>query len=396
MSGWPSGKLGDSQVCILNPKKREVAKVPDDTLISFVPMVQVDDVSGVMDASNERPLGEVRKGYTYFAEGDVVFAKITPCMENGKSAIALNLRNGIGFGTTEFHVLRPGPLATAEWIHLFVRNSAFREEAKKNMHGAAGQQRVPVDFLRETEIPIPPLDEQCRIAARIEELTCPAVEVRKLQSQSTNSFESLLPSYLQRLTKKCVQTGWHFDRLGEKDIARIIMGQSPPGNSYNREERGIPLLNGPTEFGESHPSPVQWTTDSKRECMKGDILFCVRGSTTGRMNWADQTYSIGRGIAAIRATRKKMLPDFVYGMIHIQVNDILHKAEGGVFPNFNKGQLASLPIPVPPFSEQETFVHEMKALNNLQHEAASLQKEVDVELAQFQSALLAKAFRGEL
>lgn len=162
MSDWPLRKLGDDEVCLLNPKKREVAKVEDGTPVSFVPMARVDDVSGTMDVSEVKSIGEVRKGYTYFAEGDVVFAKITPCMENGKSAIARNLMNGIGFGTTEFHVLRSGQLSTPEWLHLFVRNSEFREEAKKNMHGAAGQQRVPVDFLREAAIPLPPVDEQRR------------------------------------------------------------------------------------------------------------------------------------------------------------------------------------------------------------------------------------------
>src|SRR5574340_467387 len=83
-------------------------------------------------------------------------------------------------------------------------------------------------------------------------------------------------------------------------IAEIIMGQSPPGETCNRSGKGLPLLNGPTEFGQSKPSPVQFTTDPRKRARLGDILFCVRGSTTGRMNWADQEYAIGRGIAAIR------------------------------------------------------------------------------------------------
>jgi type I restriction enzyme S subunit len=84
------------------------------------------------------------------------------------------------------------------------------------------------------------------------------------------------------------------------DIAEIVMGQSPSGDTCNERGIGIPLLNGPTEFGTKHPQPVQYTTDAKKIALSGDLLFCVRGSTTGRMNWADQQYAIGRGLAAIR------------------------------------------------------------------------------------------------
>ncbi len=195
---WPVYKLSDPEVCILNPRKSEVSSLSDETIVSFVPMAKVDDVSGLMDASSVRKIGEVRKGYTYFAEGDVVFAKITPCMENGKSAIARNLHNGIGFGTTEFHVLRPGPLVIPEWLHLFVRRDDFRQAAKKSMQGAAGQQRVPIDFLRQTNIPVPPLDEQRRIVARIEELTRRAEEAMQILHEIEEEIISFTPALLAR------------------------------------------------------------------------------------------------------------------------------------------------------------------------------------------------------
>jgi type I restriction enzyme S subunit len=195
---WTIYRLGDTKICTINPPKREISKVPDNTLVSFVPMAQVDEVSGTMNTSTERPLCEVRKGYTYFAESDVVFAKITPCMENGKSAIARNLKNGIGFGTTEFHVLRAGKLVIPEWLHLFVRRADFREAAKKNMHGAAGQQRVPVEFLKESEIPVPPLDEQRRIVARIEELTRRVEELQSILNGLNSEIARFTPALLAK------------------------------------------------------------------------------------------------------------------------------------------------------------------------------------------------------
>ena len=132
-------------------------------------------------------------------------------------------------------------------------------------------------------------------------------------------------------------------RLG--DIAEIVMGQSPPGKSCNEWGKGIPLLNGPTEFGSYHPTPVQFTTDARKVAMTGDILFCVRGSTTGRMNYADQQYAIGRGIAAIRHKTNSQLQPLIRGIIETQLSSLLQAATGSTFPNVSANQLSNLIIP---------------------------------------------------
>ena len=120
--GWTEATL--SELVELNPKHD--VKLPGDTLISFVPMSAVDDVDSVIKEHGSRPLAAVKKGYTHFAEEDVIFAKITPCMENGKAAIAPELVNGIGFGSTELHVLRPRPELLPEYLWLFLRQASFR------------------------------------------------------------------------------------------------------------------------------------------------------------------------------------------------------------------------------------------------------------------------------
>ncbi|MFZ5995511.1 MAG: restriction endonuclease subunit S [Thermodesulfobacteriota bacterium] len=211
-----------------------------------------------------------------------------------------------------------------------------------------------------------------------------------------STIDSTPQSYIWKVVKQCEKNSWDKPQLGDKRISKLVMGQSPSGDTYNRNQQGLPLLNGPTEFGDYHPSPLQWTIASKRQCKKGDILFCVRGSTTGRMNLADQIYSIGRGIAAIRPNTKNVLQEFLYSMIEIQVSEILHNAEGGVFPNFNKDQLSALTIPVPPMKEQKKIVEELVSLKKKSYEMETLQKSVIKDLESFQSALLAKAFRGEL
>ena len=163
--GWVWATLGES--CLLNPSFF-VGHVDDDWLISFVPMAAVEARSGQIDVSQVRPYGEVRKGYTRFSEGDVLFAKITPCMENGKIAIAKGLTNGSGCGSTEFHVLRPVKDLSQGFLRYFLLQDEFRREAQRHMAGTAGQLRVPAAWLTEAPIPLPPFPEQHRIVVEIE------------------------------------------------------------------------------------------------------------------------------------------------------------------------------------------------------------------------------------
>jgi len=129
-----------------------------------------------------------------------------------------------------------------------------------------------------------------------------------------------------------------------KEVAEVIMGQSPSGETYNEKGVGMPLLNGPTEFGETHPYPKLYTTDSKREGRENDLIFCVRGSTTGKMNWADQIYSLGRGVCAIRGKNKKDTL-FIKYCIENKLNALLQVAGGGTFPNLKKDDILDFKIP---------------------------------------------------
>ena len=130
------------------------------------------------------------------------------------------------------------------------------------------------------------------------------------------------------------------------DIARVTMGQSPKKEFVSSTQEGLPLLNGPTEFGSSHPTPVQWSTSFSKTAEPGDILFCVRGSTTGRMNWADQQYAIGRGIASISAINPQER-HFVRAAINLVLPELLAAATGSTFPNVSRLQLSELPVALP-------------------------------------------------
>jgi type I restriction enzyme S subunit len=146
--------------------------------------------------------------------------------------------------------------------------------------------------------------------------------------------------------------------------AEIIMGQSPASEFCNTNGEGLPLLNGPTEYGPHHPTPVQFTTDVRKTACAGDILFCVRGSTTGRMNWADQEYAIGRGVAAIRHKNGKEYQAFVRAVIEFGLSDLLMQATGSTFPNVSGQQLASLWCPTLDLPEQRVIAHILGTLDD--------------------------------
>ena len=159
---WPVEAIG--VVAQVNPKLAAADRPDLDEKVSFVPMAAVSGETLSIEAQAERLFSEVAKGYTPFKRGDVLVAKITPCFENGKMAMADNLAHELGFGTTEFHVFRPSERITGSYLFNLLRAPYVRKAGAMRMKGAAGQRRVPADFFAALQIPLPPLDEQKRIA----------------------------------------------------------------------------------------------------------------------------------------------------------------------------------------------------------------------------------------
>ena len=200
--GWAECSL--SEITQINPPL-DRCPYPLSGSVHFVPMPAVEAETGHIDITTTRPYPEVRKGYTAFVPGDVLFAKITPCMENGKMAVVPELPLSLACGSTEFHVLRPRTGIVAEYIYYLVSSKAFRYEAEHNMTGAVGQKRVPTGFVADHSIPLPPLPEQHRIVAKIEalfsELDAGLDSLTRAQAQLKLYRQSLLKTAFQgRLT----------------------------------------------------------------------------------------------------------------------------------------------------------------------------------------------------
>lgn len=188
-------KLGD--VVEINPSKEEINNIDFDVEVSFIPMECVS-VDGELKTNQTKIIEDVYKRFTYFRENDVLFAKITPCMENGKGAIAKGLCNGIGFGSTEFHVLRPmESKSTSSWIFQLTKLSSFRKYAEMKMTGSAGQKRVPVSFLKEVYISVPTLELQNKFAEKVQKIG----HQKQLLKQSLSLMEDNFNALMQKAFK---------------------------------------------------------------------------------------------------------------------------------------------------------------------------------------------------
>ena len=190
-------KMKISKLCSkINPSKSDIRAKTNDTEVSFVDMASVSN-DGFIETKTDKTLGELRKGsYTYFAENDIIIAKITPCMENGKCAIARGLTNGIGMGSSEFHVFRCNEKIKTEFLFAFLNRDSIRREAEKNMTGASGHRRVPISFYENYEISVPPLAEQQRIVSEIETYEAEISKAKVVMNSCAERKKKILEKYL--------------------------------------------------------------------------------------------------------------------------------------------------------------------------------------------------------
>lgn len=191
--GWEKKKLGE--VCEINPNKDVFKCIDNDLEVTFLPMENVS-INGKVKTNIIKKYYEVKKGYSYFKENDVLFAKITPCMENGKSAVAKNLKNELGVGSTEFHVLRPKiNYINSVWLYNLVHFKWFRLMAEYKMTGSAGQRRVPSTFLKNFITIIPPLELQNQFAEFVEHVEKNKENIKSSLNQLETLYNALMQEY---------------------------------------------------------------------------------------------------------------------------------------------------------------------------------------------------------
>jgi type I restriction enzyme S subunit len=237
-SGWLSQALG--AVCQIKPPKSEArGRVSTNGVVSFLPMEDMGIDEKFVRARKTRPLSGVIGSYTYFADGDVLLAKITPCFENGKLGIAKGLTNGIGFGSSEYFVFRPDRTISKEWLYYYLSREEFRTEGAERMSGAVGHKRVSRDFVENYPIPIPPLPEQQRIVDILDKALEGLATTRADAEKNLQNSRALFESHLQSVF---TQGDSNHKRFRLEDVCDDITVGHVGSMATRYKQSGIPFL----------------------------------------------------------------------------------------------------------------------------------------------------------
>ena len=404
-----------AEIANVNPPKPKKDALPASAPVTFVPMPAVDANAGAISDPQEKQFSACRSGYTAFADGDVIFAKITPCMENGKAAVARELRNGLGFGSTEFIVLRPTDAIRAEYLHNYVRQPSFRKKAEAKMTGSVGQKRVPPAFFHQAEIPVPPLPEQHRIVEKLQALLSHVDACRTRLDKIPAILKRFRQSVLAAACSGRLTDDWRTENECLWDTARIEdldidIQTGPFGSALHRSDYvkgGIPLVN-PMHIrdGLIHPDPdfavgtEKASTLDRYQLRAGDVVLGRRGEMgrAAAVRSACAGHLCGTGSMFLRSNPATVDSEFLALMLmsHQSVSHFESASVGSTMTNLNQGIVKSLEIPRIDTEEQREIVHRVDALFQL---ADAVEKRYETGRAAVENltqSILAKAFRGEL
>jgi type I restriction enzyme S subunit len=395
----PLGKVVD-----FNPRlgKDELA---DDSLASFIPMKCVEKESGRFEPLGDRKVAEVRKGYTPFRDGDVIFAKVTPCMENGKAAVLKGLTNGVGFGSTEFFALRPKNGLEAKYLFHFILQSNFRRDAARNMTGAVGLRRVPKSYLEQQTIPLPNPDQQRRIVAEIEKqftrLEAGLAALRRVQANLKRYRAAVLKAACEGRLVPSDLSAWK--RLKVSEIGEAVTGNTPPTSDKENLGDELPFFK-PTDLdaGYNVREARQYLSAKgakhARVLPAGAVLVTCIGATIGKTGFARVDCATNQQINAFVANPKVATPEWAFWLFSSPVGQqqIKSNASATTLPILNKSKCEALEFPIPPLAEQTRIVAEVERRLSVVEEmevvvSANLQR-----ASGLRQSILQKAFTGQL
>lgn len=381
-----------SEVCEVNP--RDVNDLAPDTPVTFVPMSAVDEKTGAIVTPEIRHYKDVAKGYTPFRDKDVLFAKITPCMENGKCAIARGLENGWGFGSTEFHILRASDKIVPEWVYYFLRQNDVRKFAANNMTGTAGQQRVPKSVFDRLLIPLPPLPIQKQIAAILEK-TDVTQEKRRKANRLTEKF--LQSAFLEMFGDPVTNPkGWHSKKLSW--VTEIYSGSTP---STKRSEyfggeilwvtpKDLSILTSVYIFDTATKiSKLGYDSCSTTLLPAGTVLLSSR-APIGLIAVAGKAICTNQGFKSF-VCKEGLNNLFLYQYLKLITPQIQHRGHGATFKEITKENIGQFEVYIPPDSEQQKFAALVDKIELLR----AKQRESEKELEDLFNSLMQKAFKGE-
>lgn len=437
--GWVLSTFGET--CDLNPK----LKLNDELDIGFMPMSGVPTDYFGKCIFETRKWKEVKKGFTQFQDGDAIFAKITPCFENGKATVIENFPNQSGAGSTEYFVLRPvNTLIDPRWLYARVKTKDFLINGALNMSGSVGHKRVPKDFVENYPLPVPPNNEQKVIAQRLDTLLAqvdntktrleqiPKILKRFRQAVLAAAVCGKLTEEWQKLNSKNLEHEFTISKLKQNDnlfkqakstlpnipqywqimpsahlIEYVTSGSRGWANYYSTEGAlFLRMSNVRYDTTKLDLNDLQFVSlpaevEGKRSLVKINDLIISITADVGRVARIDKDLGeayINQHLALARPV-KDIHPEFFAMCIasqNIGVKQIQSLKKGATKAGLGLDDIRSLAIPVPPLAEQHEIVRRVDQLFAC---ADTIEKQVNAALDRVNhltQSILAKAFRGEL
>ena len=397
---WPVETI--DVVAQVNPKLAAADRPDLDEIVCFVPMAAVSEETLSIEAQAERPFSEVAKGYTPFKRGDVLVAKITPCFENGKMAFADNLAHELGFGTTEFHVFRPSERITGPYLFNLLRAPYVRKAGAIKMRGAAGQRRVPADFFAALQIPLPPLDEQKRIAGILDA----ADALRAKRREALAELDTLLQSTFLDMFGDPVTNpmGWPPTSLSaiSEELRDGPFGSNLKTSHYVESGvRVIRLQN--IGVGEMRNDDLAFISEEhfaslpRNHCRPGDVIIGTMGDPNLRACIVPLAlaHAINKADCILmRVDMTKVDAIYVCWLLNnpCMVSMARRLVRGQTRGRISLGRLKELQVHLPPIELQLRFA---AIVESVEQQKASQRAHLD-ELDTLFASLQSRAFRGDL
>lgn len=400
---WPRHPLGE--VCEINPPRDRELNATEDTEVTFVPMPAVNEFSGSITKPILRRFAEVKKGYTYFRSGDVIFAKITPCMQNGKHAVVGSLAAGFGFGSTEFHVLRAGPSLTSDWIHRFLRQPRILESFSEEMTGAVGQQRLPAGLLAKLEIPLPPPVQQRTIVARLDAQLAATTRARGAVAAQLADAERVIQRWIDErfaaiAKKRAVR---RLDAAAEIQAGVTLGKDYPPSETVS-----VPYLrvanvkDGRLDLADVKSIAVPPQMTEKLALRFGDMLLTEGGDPdkVGRGTlWQNELPMCihQNHIFRVRFDLTQFDPTFLalqFRCAYAKAYFLAHAKQTTGIASINQQVLRAYPLLHVPLTEQRAMVAAYTKLNEQSARALIALSQQLADLDRLPAALLREAFAG--
>lgn len=407
MEEWEVKKLGE--IFEIKPSKKEAQdKVSDNDFVTFLPMEDLGILNKDVEGTKKRQLREVSGSYTYFADNDLLLAKITPCFENGKIGIARNLVKGIGFGSSEYIVFRSKGLVVQEYLYYFLSRETFREEGRMQMTGAVGHKRVSKEFIENYPIPFPKsIQEQQRIVTILDEAFAAIDKVKANAERNLNNARELFESHLHETFKTS------FDDFNSKELAqvsKIISGYAFSSKDFkpNNLLKSVKITNvGVREFIEEVDNylPSKFGEIYKEFRVKeNDIVIALTRTIISaglKVAVIPNNYDgalLNQRVAAIVPNETLIDRRYLYIFLTTKrVTDyVLDHVNTLMQPNLSISDLKKMPVPLPNLENQKQIVTKVDLLSQEVEKLETIyQRQID-NLEELKRSLLQKAFSGEL